>query len=683
MGRALGFFERRRTKRGFRLPKAGTGRDEGSRWYGLAPFDVTPSLALLQHAAFLVLLLAASFGLGRAAARPLALRGPFETAAVSCALGLALLSHAAFALGLLGLLSRGPLLVLGGAGLVASVWAVRSVEVPSLLRRARGGRAAVGAGLAAVAIAPLLALALQPPHAFDETLYHLPYARAFVESGALPFLPELRFPVFAQLVDVLFAAAFAFAGDVAPHLAMLLATLATAGLVAAWAKSAVPREAAVLGAALFLGTPLVVHLGTTGFVEAGLALFATASLFSVARARAAWANGDSARAPFRWLLLAGLFAGSAAATKYLGLAVCAGAAALAADAAPRGLRFRAAAVASLGALLAAAPTYARNVLLTKNPLFPYLAGLFGRHDWEAMPWSRSEGPIEALAALVRLPWDGVFARDAWNRQPPLSPAFLAGLLVLAAVAAARVLRVRSGRARREGQHGVANVERLARSVRAELAFVGAYVATAAFLPRDTRYLAPILPVAGLLLAAALVRAAGSLRLTESGRLRALGFAGALALAPGWLYAGYRMAREGAPPLTPEARERFLAARLRGYAALARLNETHGADYAVYAFRAEELRWFARGRFSGDWVGPACYARVLGPEPAGPCVEQFDPTAVSPERLRARLAALGVTHLLLAGPGLALSRRDRAAFEASFRRVDADGGVEVWSLRDLD
>src|SRR5438067_2511808 len=40
---------------------------------------------------------------------------------------------------------------------------------------------------------PLVVLALYPPIAFDETLYHLPFVRAFARDGALRFLPDLRF----------------------------------------------------------------------------------------------------------------------------------------------------------------------------------------------------------------------------------------------------------------------------------------------------------------------------------------------------------------------------------------------------------------------------------------------------------------------------------------------------------
>src|SRR5690606_24987923 len=80
--------------------------------------------------------------------------------------------------------------------------------------------------------------------------------------------------------------------------------------------------------------------------------------------------------------------------------------------------------------------------------------------------------------------------------------------------------------------------------------------------------------------------------------------------PGWLYAGYQIIREGAIPLTPEARDRYLADQLPIYPAVSWLNRTRGNEYAVYALHAENLAYFAEGRFLGDAIGPASFFRVV-------------------------------------------------------------------------
>src|SRR4029078_13631688 len=108
-------------------------------------------------------------------------------------------------------------------------------------------------GIALAAAAPLAVLAIYPPTAFDATLYHLPFARAFVTTGALPFLADGRFPVFPQANEILFAAVMLFGPDLAAHGVQLLATLLTALLLAAWGG----RPAGWLAAAVYLGNPIV------------------------------------------------------------------------------------------------------------------------------------------------------------------------------------------------------------------------------------------------------------------------------------------------------------------------------------------------------------------------------------------------------------------------------------------
>src|SRR5262249_6935808 len=72
--------------------------------------------------------------------------------------------------------------------------------------------------------------ALYPPTAFDATLYHLPFARAFVESGGVPYLLDRRVPVFPQVNEILFAAVMLFRPDVAAHGVPVLMTLVSAAL---------------------------------------------------------------------------------------------------------------------------------------------------------------------------------------------------------------------------------------------------------------------------------------------------------------------------------------------------------------------------------------------------------------------------------------------------------------------
>jgi hypothetical protein len=147
--------------------------------------------------------------------------------------------------------------------------------------------------------------------------------------------------------------------------------------------------------------------------------------------------------------------------------------------------------------------------------------------------------------------------------------------------------------------------------------------------------------------------------------RAIAVVALVLFLPGWLYAGYRLARQGAVPFTPAARHRYLAAELPVYPAIAWLNRTRGSGYSLYALHAENMPWFAAGRFQGDWNGLASFATV-------------EPLLADPEALDRRLRGLRVTHLLIArATGLDLP--DSPASRGRFQPVYVDTAAVVYEL----
>jgi len=456
---------------------------------------------------------------------------------------------------------------------------------------------------------------------------------------------------------VLMALVMLFAGDVAAQGVTLLATLATALLLLAWAwrRGAAGRAAGWIAAAAFLGCPIVAGLAGTAYVEPAMVLFGTAALFAFQRRR------ESPGREIAWLALAGVFAGAAAAVKYLGLLVVAAVvlgAALAPSAAGRWRRLLAAAA---GAAAVLAPWYLRILAATGNPLFPYFPDLFGGSPWVAREFPRAAGLAATwgrmLRELVRLPWDMVVARGRLGSQPPYSPLFL---LLLPALAAAAVRD---------------------RRTRLPLLLAAGYAAAVLALLPEARYLLPLAPLLGLAIgeaAAAWLGAArrradaaahGSRRTSASpGRPGAWVAAFAiLCLLPGWLYAGYRLLRLGPVPVTATQRAAFLARELPVYPAIRYLNQARGGAYTVYALHAENMEYFAAGRFLGDWSGTAAFGAVVPPDG-------------DPETLYRRLRGLGADHLLIVRAKCRPLRPDEAAFRRRFQAVYADPIAEVFTLR---
>jgi hypothetical protein len=295
------------------------------------------------------------------------------------------------------------------------------------------------------------------------------------------------------------------AGDTATHLMSLAEVLLAAAILYEWKGAA--------AAALFAGSPIVVHLATIGYVDGALALFVAAGFCCLERSPA----------------LAGFFFGTACGVKYLG-----GSFAVAGVLLARRISF------VLSCAAAALPTTLWLFLTTGNPVFPFL----GSSAWSV--------PSTPVTWPVRLLWDVTFARERVNFQPPVTPLLIV-MVILAVMRARRIALICAG-----------------------------YVLVFAFLPQDARYLVPLL---------VLLSAAAAPFVTKRWMV-------GLAVAPGAAYLVYRLAIGGLPPVTDAARQAWLARRIPEYTAL-----QHTGRGTTFACGAEQLQYYAPGRFLGDVSGP--------------------------------------------------------------------------------
>lgn len=602
-----------------------------------------PALGLLalRHYAALLGLIAFAYALGWTLTRGILWDSHLEKFLIVCGLGLAVLGQLAFALGLLGLFAPRPLAAVAAllALLTVPAWRDLVWSARHLFRERPASRVIAASVLL---LAPLLLLPLYPPTAFDATMYHLPYARAFVSSGSVPFLPALRFPVFPQLAEALFAMLMLISGDVAAQCLQTFFTLSTAGLLFLWGRRVFSRTAGALAAALYLGSPLVAYFSATAYADPALAFFSVAALYAFSRWRAA--------AQSRWLAAAGFFAGSAAATKYLGLfwVVLLGAAVLVTRIPAR--RRRAAAIFFVCALAAGLPWYARIAAHTGNPVFPYLPQLFGSSAWDLgghQPQLEANGPLlRRLASVVLWPWDLVFRRERFAWHPPWSPFFFPAVF-FAALAALRD----------------------AWALRYAAAAV-AFALFASLAPPDPRYLMPAAALLALPAGAGIVWTVGRMKRART-RQAVLAALLLLAILPSWLYALRYARRQGPVPVAAAEKERYFERLLPTYPAIRYLNRTRGDGYVVYAFFAENMPYFARGGFWGDWFGAAAYERVLAA------------AGGDAEALYRALRVLGVTDLLLlksSAPVLVLELvQADPRFPALFVPVYEDARARVFEL----
>ncbi len=361
----------------------------------------------LSHLAFAACFAALSVALGRRLAALVcpAVDWPGEGGrwGLPLALGVGAIGCLASLLGAAGLLTRPSLLLLAGAAALAAAPEWRPLLGDAWALAA--GPRRVWLPCAVVAALPSLALALYPPTGFDALLYHLPAAGRFAASGRIALAPELRFPAFPWLNEVLFAAALRLQDDVAAQLVECVVHLGTAGLLWEWGRRRFGAWVGGLAAALWLGSPLATWLAASAYVEPLVALFLLAAAAALDLAERAH---DS-----RALLLAGGLAGCAAATKYQGLLAVAMVAIWSWLGAPAGRRLRALLPPLLAAGAVALPWYAWIALATGDPLFPVLT---------RMGHAPASGLHVAsrMAGAVTLPWRAVIDRGPLP-YPPGSP----------------------------------------------------------------------------------------------------------------------------------------------------------------------------------------------------------------------------------------------------------------------
>jgi len=437
---------------------------------------------------------------------------------------------------------------------------------------------------------PALLLALYPPIAFDETLYHLPYVHEFAKAGALVYAPEVRFPVFPVLQELLCVPAFLLGGDVATHLVSLLEVFLTAAILIEWAGHYDPR-AGRLAMAILLGSPLVIFLASVLYVDAALMLFVTAGFYALDRER-------------YWE--AGLFFGTACGVKYHGGYFAIVALILVAR---RGLpaigRFCATCAA------AALPMTAWIYANTGDPVFPFLHA----NQWTPPPMP-AMSITERAVRIIRVSWDATFVRSRTNFQAPVTP-FLIICVVLILIAAWKNVQARI----------------------VALLSLG-YLVIFTFLPQDSRYLVPLLPLVSITAAVIIAK-----RWPKAVTVIAI-----IAIAPGMAYAGYCMIRFGVPDA------HFLENRVPEYRALQRAGKSR-----VYVCGAEYLKSYAAGELVGDVIGPYSFERVLG-------------SADTTSAIARRLQPLHVEYFLVAKRFCKPPRRD-----GDMELVYEDGAAQLWRL----
>ncbi len=448
--------------------------------------------------------------------------------------------------------------------------------------------------------------AAAPTTAGDALCYHLELPKAFLADHRLAFYPYSENSTFPLLVEMWFLWAMALDGPVAAGLVHWMLGVLFAGATLVLAAPIVGKRWAWIAGCIALLVPGVTNQMTAPMNDLGLALTTTVAL-------AAWWRAVMLEEGRRWLIVAGVAAGGALATKYLALlfavAMAAGCLWVARRKGhKRKLVLESIAVIAVVAVSTAGMWYVRAAWHRGNPVHPFLTEVFVSESpiytdaHETLPASKSRlgrtvwGPVTAAWHVTMDP-DRLGGR---GHQPGvLFLALLPGLLLV----------------------------RKLRGLGTLLVIGVAYWLVWYLLRQNVRFLFPVIPIGAV---AAVWVMAEMERFPASARWAGTGLACAI-LAAYTVVAATRCQEQLAVATGLESRDEYLTKAEPTWEAAAASNASFGEhghllslDYRAYYFDCAVTREKVYRRYTG-----------------------YDRAVEKPEQLIPLLRKAGFTHLLLA------------------------------------
>jgi hypothetical protein len=217
-------------------------------------------------------------------------------------------------------------------------------------------------------------LCLVPPTARDELTHHLAIPRLYVRAGRIIEIPFAPYSYYPMLLDMLYTPWIQWGYDSVPKLVHALFGFLTALLLYAYLARRLSPVYGLLGIFFFISIPAILRVSNWAYVDLGVAFFSAASLICLLR----WLEDTNSR---RWLVLGGLSAGFAAATKPNGivaltlLVLLAAYASAKEDRKPTQILFPPALFSAIAAL-SFLPWALKNWFQTGNPFYPFFASFF-------------------------------------------------------------------------------------------------------------------------------------------------------------------------------------------------------------------------------------------------------------------------------------------------------------------
>lgn len=233
-------------------------------------------------------------------------------------------------------------------------------------------------GLAITTLALLVAeglLNLTPPISRDALIHHLAIPKLWLKNGGFYEIPWAKYSYYPMNIDLLYLVCLYFQNDIAPKFVHFAFGLGTGILVYLHLKERLAPNWGLLGAIIFLSTPIVVRLSGSAYVDLGLIFFTTASIVSFLH----WKYIEYRQV--RWFILSAVAMGIAAGCKYNAMIPWVFTNLIivfyfARDTHKQGKAVIYGVLFFVISMLLVSPWYVKNYLLTSNPLYPLFDSFF-------------------------------------------------------------------------------------------------------------------------------------------------------------------------------------------------------------------------------------------------------------------------------------------------------------------
>ena len=160
----------------------------------------------------------------------------------------------------------------------------------------------------------VLIMAAVPPVTRDALTHHLAVPKLWIKNGGMYEIPQITFSYYPMNLDLIYVIPLIIGNDIVPKYIHLLFGIATALSIYTFLKKRTTLAYALLGALIFLSTPVIVKLSISVYVDLGLIFFSWVSIYYIFE----W---DRSFFQMKKLLLAAVCCGIGIGTKYNGLLV--------------------------------------------------------------------------------------------------------------------------------------------------------------------------------------------------------------------------------------------------------------------------------------------------------------------------------------------------------------------------